>query len=310
MASGECAPLLAGGGYDCEFIDSIPDSLFCSVCLLAFRNPHLLDCCGIKLCESCVTRIEAAGQPCPHCRSDKYKHIADPSIRRQVLGKQVYCERRNDGCEWIGELRHLEEHNMKECGWAVVQCRYHCTGHILRHQLAQHELEECPQRPLEVRIESYMHKMEERHKKELIAVRDEYATKIEQLERKITDQQTEHNSKTANQLIKIEQLEKRITDQQKECDSKTADQVIMIEQWTWKMEQMVQSIDKLTLQRELTEQHVIELDKEMKKIIPQCDMIGEFGYCLSLLCIHLLAQVLVFITKLLPLSSSSLTTKS
>ena len=260
----QCAPLLAGGGYDCEFVDSIPDSLSCSVCLLAFRNPHLLDCCGIKLCEVCVVRIEAAGQPCPYCRSDNYKHIADPSIRRQVLGKQVYCERRNKGCEWVGELRHLEEHRIKECGWAMVQCRYHCSDQVIRHQLAQHELEECPQRPMEVKLESFMRRMDERHKKELVAIREEYATKIEQLERRITDQQTEHDKKIADQMTKIEQLERRITDQQKWYEAKI-DQIVV-----------AQSIKKLAvLKREVTKRQVMKLDKETEKILPQCD-----GECL------------------------------
>ena len=41
-------------GYECDFVDTIPDSLSCSVCLLPLLDPHLLDCCGVKMCSPCV----------------------------------------------------------------------------------------------------------------------------------------------------------------------------------------------------------------------------------------------------------------
>ena len=44
-------------GYDCEFVDAVPEPLTCSVCLLTLRDPHLLDCCGVKMCGPCVSRI-------------------------------------------------------------------------------------------------------------------------------------------------------------------------------------------------------------------------------------------------------------
>ena len=60
VVSGEsepsCVPLPAGG-YDCEFVDSPPDSLECPVCLLILKEPHLLSCCGVKICQSCVSGV-------------------------------------------------------------------------------------------------------------------------------------------------------------------------------------------------------------------------------------------------------------
>ena len=39
-------------GYDdVEFIDPLPDSLQCPVCLSALKQPHLLSCCGSHMCE-------------------------------------------------------------------------------------------------------------------------------------------------------------------------------------------------------------------------------------------------------------------
>ena len=37
-----CAPLPPAGGYECDFVDPVPDSLSCAVCLLPFRDPHLV----------------------------------------------------------------------------------------------------------------------------------------------------------------------------------------------------------------------------------------------------------------------------
>ena len=110
MVSSDKVRLADSGGYDCDFIDSIPDSLSCPVCLLPFRNPHQLDCCGIKICATCVGRIDAADQPCPQCR-ESFVHIQDKGTTRQVLGLKTRCSRNKDGCKWEGELRHLYTHN-------------------------------------------------------------------------------------------------------------------------------------------------------------------------------------------------------
>ena len=195
---------LSTGGYECDLVNSLPDSLSCAVCLLPFRDPHLLSCCGAKYCESCIGRVEAAGQPCPLCKQP-FVSLLDKNDQRKVLNLKVRCSRKKDGCEWEGELRHLEKHEREECGWALVQCRYHCGGRIPRRQLAEHEHEECPQRPLEVKLETFMRKMEakltfekECHEREMAAVREEmeqqkreHETKIEQLEQSLKEMRGE-----------------------------------------------------------------------------------------------------------------------
>ena len=51
-----CAPL-PQGGYDYEFVDSPPDTWECPVCLITLRDPHLLSCCGVKICQSCIEGV-------------------------------------------------------------------------------------------------------------------------------------------------------------------------------------------------------------------------------------------------------------
>ena len=78
-----CAPLPVTG-YENEFVDSIPDTLSCPVCLLPFRDPHLVSCCGAKFCEPCIGRVKAAGQPCPLCKQE-FVSLLDRGDQRKVV---------------------------------------------------------------------------------------------------------------------------------------------------------------------------------------------------------------------------------
>ena len=168
-------------GYDCDFIDTVPDSLSCCLCLLPLRDPHLLDCCGVKMCAPCISRIETAGQPCPHCRERFVLHMLDKGTARQVLSLKTRCsrKRRYNDCEWEGELRHLRRHVEDECGRTLVECRYSCGESIPRRQLVVHE-EQCENSALNIkkRFDLLRALAEERYKREM---RD--------LEEKITKQE-------------------------------------------------------------------------------------------------------------------------
>ena len=98
------------GGYDCDFVEELPDDLACPICLLASREPHLISCCGRKLCHSCVLRIQFAGQPCPCCREEGFDIMKEKAVERRILGLKVYCKYKGKGCNWTGELRDLEKH--------------------------------------------------------------------------------------------------------------------------------------------------------------------------------------------------------
>ena len=106
-----CAPLHMGG-YDCDFVDPPPDSLQCPVCLLPFRDPALLSCCGHKGCASCIGRIKAAGHPCPLCQQP-FETMLDKHFQRKVLDLRVFCSKKEEGCSWKGELRDLETHSSR-----------------------------------------------------------------------------------------------------------------------------------------------------------------------------------------------------
>ena len=85
----------------------------------------------------------------------------------QVLNLKVRCSRHNDGCQWVGELRHVVPHEREECGWAVVECSYQCGAHLPRRLMDEHQRDKCPQLSMDVKIENFITRMEEQHEKEM-----------------------------------------------------------------------------------------------------------------------------------------------
>lgn len=207
-----CAPLPAGrGGYECEFVDSIPDSLSCPVCFLPFRDPHLVSCCGAKYCEQCIDRVKAAGQPCPLCK-EQFSTMLDRSVQRRVLELMIHCVKKEDGCQWVGELRHHHKHEEEECEFAILQCRYGCGQLIPRLQLREHEDDVCPQRPVDVKLERVIAKMEvmlttqkDRHEKEMHA--------MEERHKKAMARKDESHHAEINELKQL--LDRKLLEQEK-----------------------------------------------------------------------------------------------
>ena len=73
----------------------------------------------------------------------------------------------------------MNDHEKEQCERALVQCCYDCGGRIPRCRLEEHEQDESPQRPMDVKMESLMRKMEQRHIAEIAAVRKEFKREME-----------------------------------------------------------------------------------------------------------------------------------
>ena len=152
------------GGYNCNFVEPVPSSLTCPVCLLPFRDPHLLDCCGAKYCASCIGRVKTTGhRQCPICKQP-FNSIVEKNDQRRVLGLKVHCS--NEGCKWIGELRHLDNHEKERCEWVLMECRYKCGINVPRTKLSNHE-QQCPER-----LQSFLRDAEKRYEKEVVSMRE------------------------------------------------------------------------------------------------------------------------------------------
>ena len=64
MASGDLK------GYDCDFVDPVPNSLVCLICTLVARAPQQMVCCGKVYCKACLSDLKASciNAICPQCR--------------------------------------------------------------------------------------------------------------------------------------------------------------------------------------------------------------------------------------------------
>ena len=178
----EPAQTLCQVGYDNDFVKPLLDTLTCPICLLAYRTPHIVDCCGTRFCQSCIGPIKARHPAtCPVCR-EQFASIVDKQAQRQVLGLLVRCSRRNEGCEWEGELRALEKHELETCELVNVACEYGCGAVLNRAQLQDHD---CDEQPLSVRLDKVAGKfaqelevVKESHRKELALLREEFKKEL------------------------------------------------------------------------------------------------------------------------------------
>ena len=189
---------LVMGGYDCDFLEPFPDSLQCPVCLLPFRDPVLLSCCGHKGCASCIGRIKAAGHPCPLCQQP-FETMLDKLYQRKVLDLRVFCSKRKEGCRWKGELRDIDTHLRRACVYGEEECRYGCGERYQRRLLPDHEMYECPQRPPEVInvTQSLVEKMAQQIDK-LHKAHQEDQTKLAAIQAKLASVEEAHDEDREN----------------------------------------------------------------------------------------------------------------
>ena len=133
-------------GYQCQFVDSVED-YECLLCLHVTREPFLTSCCGQHFCQVCINRILTDNKPCPFCKSTDFSTLLDKKQRRKILGLKVYCDKKAEGCQWVGGLGELEQHLSENCQFVTVSCPNNCRQTFQRRVAELHEIFECPKRP-------------------------------------------------------------------------------------------------------------------------------------------------------------------
>lgn len=136
-----------------DFCEEPPRDIYCPVKLDVMLRPCQTRCCGNHLSFSAARRLKRMRKRCPLCKKTPLRYVEDKYFKRVVLGKKVYCSRKNLGCEWTGEIRELGRHSSEEsgpgerCGFAKVSCRFNCGLSLLRRDMAGHERDHCFKRP-------------------------------------------------------------------------------------------------------------------------------------------------------------------
>ena len=141
--------ITAYGGYDPRmFLRDKLDKYLCKICSKVFKDPHITSCCGSHYCETCLKRKTV--DVCPNCGakgSNDFKHFCDHGWKRKISSFKVYCVSKDKGCQWVGELRSLSEHDTELCEYREILCpNPYCTVLIFVKDCDKHLKEECIER--------------------------------------------------------------------------------------------------------------------------------------------------------------------
>jgi TNF receptor-associated factor 4 len=99
-------------GFMCEFT-KVLEELFetkCPICNKVLREPYQADCCGKSYCRLCIERHKSNLQPCLECESKAFNLFHNKGLQKTIYGLSVYCTYKNEGCDWTGELKELDNH--------------------------------------------------------------------------------------------------------------------------------------------------------------------------------------------------------
>ena len=128
-------------GYNYDFVNKVPDRLLCQICKRPCRDPHRSVCCGHVFCKSELhTSSEQLGEErCPQCLKKEFIKYIDRSLQRDINEISIYCPNKKDGCGWIGEIAHIDNH-MKKCEISCSKCKQIIYFSTMRTHLDT----ECP----------------------------------------------------------------------------------------------------------------------------------------------------------------------
>ena len=202
------------GGHDYEFVIPPPKSLECPICLLTLCDPHVISCCGNEFCQVCIERVKRDGKPCPLCNEQGFSTMLHKKLLREVNALVIRCPQREMGCDWKGELGHVQSHLCMTCRYITVPCTYHCGAELQRRQLAEHERDFCPNRPVEMQVASLAQKLEsillsnQLLRKELAEVKQAHRDEIKRIQIE-HQQELEGVKKKYNEVIKHSELQRQ-----------------------------------------------------------------------------------------------------
>ena len=136
-------------GYKCEFLDSVPDDLYCKKCNLVARKLSITTCCGESFCQACITSIQDNKESCPECGATEFSYVEQIKSQKRINNLQVYCSMKERGCGWSGTLEHLDTHldpHQDNCQYVDTECPLNCLKTIPKNNLDDHLAQHCVKR--------------------------------------------------------------------------------------------------------------------------------------------------------------------
>ena len=142
--------MAASKGYQCQFIDSVFDDLYCKKCTLVARRLTITNCCGESFCHTCIADKQEQGNPCPACGEKNFATFEQVKNRKRINCLRVYCSMKERGCDWSGTLEQLDTHldpDQDTCQYVDTKCPLNCHMSIPRNKVKQHVAQHCAKRP-------------------------------------------------------------------------------------------------------------------------------------------------------------------
>ena len=166
MATSSSQNKAAAIGYECRFLDQVPEEYLCRQCKHVAREPIIVDCCNETMCEACVQEMMEDKKPCSNCQKVPVKYIPN-KIKNKILDLNVHClncqkvpvkfipQNKIRSCKWTGQLQQLDEH-LSDCEYVDTKCQQ-CKKSVQKRNMITHLANECPERELvtEVHFENY-----------------------------------------------------------------------------------------------------------------------------------------------------------
>ena len=137
-------------GYQCQFIDSVFDDLYCKKCTLVARRLTITNCCGESFCHTCIADKQEQGNPCPACGEKNFTTFEQVKNQKRISCLRVYCSMKERGCDWSGTLEQLDTHlepDQDNCQYVDTKCPLNCQQSIPRNKVEQHVAQHCAKRP-------------------------------------------------------------------------------------------------------------------------------------------------------------------
>ena len=137
-------------GYQCEFIDPVPEDFYCKNCNQVAKKFTITSCCGETYCHACIADTQEQGKPCPACGKKDFTLTEQMKYQKRIKGLQVYCSMKERGCGWSGTLEQLDTHldsDQDNCQYVDTKCPLHCHMTIPKNKVEQHVAQHCAKRP-------------------------------------------------------------------------------------------------------------------------------------------------------------------
>ena len=154
-----------GIGNSRQFLSEASPDHFCSICTDLLTQPYLTDC-GHHFCYTCRGLLLTRGvTECPECREQDVLTDArlNKHLQRQVNSLKVRCQHHEVGCQWVGELRYLQEHldpAIRKCGFILLACPLGCGELVRGSAMKDHILNDCCKRSFECEHCGYCNKFD------------------------------------------------------------------------------------------------------------------------------------------------------